>query len=369
MNKKIDTHKIRRIVVKIGSGLLIKDSEMNCSLLRSLADQITVLKKEGLDVLLVSSGAVGCGAKILQKNRNKMTLPQTQAAAAVGQSRLMHAYDDVFRKKDLVTAQVLLTREDLQDRLRYINASNTLNALLKEGVVPVINENDTVAVEELTFGDNDTLGALVSNLVHADLLVILSEVDGLWNYDTNTLVKRVETIDKDILSLVSSQSSKWGKGGMTSKLQAADMICQSGEMMIIANGHEKNILTRIMDGEDLGTLFYRSPGKMSAKKKWIAFAGRHRGTLMVDEGAKEALLKNRRSLLPSGLKAIQGDFKVGDLVEVVSREGVLAKGLVNYTSEDLEKIKGLSTSKIAGILGHKNYDEVISRDNLVVLEG
>lgn len=360
---------MKRVVVKIGTGLLIQDETINRSLMQSLVRQIAKIKKEHhTDIILVSSGAIGCGAKVLGQDRSKLTLPQSQAAAAVGQSRLMHVYNGLFQKQNLLSAQILVTRDDLQNRLRYLNADNTLRTLLQENVVPIINENDTVSVDEIKLGDNDVLAAYVSIMLKADMLIILSNVDGLLDLKQKKRIKQVSFIDQNVWGLVSGEKSALGTGGMKTKLDAAQMVTQAGEEVVIANGNTPNVLLKIMAGKDVGTRFKAGSHKMSSKKRWIAFAGRNQGELTVDQGAQNALVNDGKSLLASGVVSVSGTFQSGDVVHILYKNNIIAKGLSNYSAEDLKKIKGLKSNEVKSLLSSNRYDEVVHRNHMVLLQ-
>ena len=256
---KLHNHNIKRVIIKIGSSLLIKqDGAVDRKLINSVAKQIKALRSDGLEIVLVTSGAIGCGVRLLGQNRQNLTLPQSQAAAAVGQSRLMHVYDAVFGRLNMITAQILITREDVQSETRYLNAYHTMSELLKQNVVPIVNENDTVAVDEIKFGDNDALAAIIANLVQADLLIILSETDGLRDYTNNCRISCVTKIDNNIEALVQPQKTELGTGGMKSKIDAAKIVCEKGKMMIIAQGRLKNVLLKLIKGDDIGTVFFNA---------------------------------------------------------------------------------------------------------------
>ena len=360
--------KIRRLVLKIGSSLLIKDGVLNRSLIASLVDQVFRLKEKKVDVLLVSSGAVGYGLQLLGKNDRNVSLPQMQAAAAIGQSRLMGVYDRVFARKGMLTAQVLLTREDFQKRLRYLNTSNTLSSLLKYDVVPVINENDTVAVDEICWGDNDTLGALVTSLIDADLFVILTDMEGLYDFEKNCRIESVTKINSKIVDLIRPEKTLLGKGGMLTKIEAARIVVQAGKGMVIASGHTSNVLSRLLAGEDIGTYFIPCLQKMSSRKRWLAFAGRSKGQIVVDQGAYNALAQQGKSMLASGIQSFSGKFEIGDVVDILYTKRVVAKGLTNFSSLDVSKIKGLKTLQIKKLLKVQTYNEVIHRNNLVLMD-
>ncbi|MBW8884492.1 MAG: glutamate 5-kinase, partial [Planctomycetia bacterium] len=324
--------------------------------------------------VLVSSGAVGAGVGLLGLKTRPTDLAKLQAVAAVGQTHLIQSYDRVFAKHGRRAAQVLLTIEDVDDRLRYLNVRNTLHSLLDFGAVPIVNENDTVSVEELktTFGDNDRLAAMVTNLLRAPLLIVLSDIDGLYDGDpslpASRLVSTVERIDEHVLAYVRDRKTGQSKGGMASKLEAARMVTTAGENMIIASGHETNILTRIMAGENVGTLFVAQGKGISPFKRWLGFSAQVRGRIQLDDGARKAIVEKGRSLLAAGVVGTQGEFQKGDVVALCDAEGtVIARGLTNYSSADVERIKGIKSEKIAQVLGQRPYEEVIHRDNLAIV--
>jgi glutamate 5-kinase len=363
----------RRIVVKVGTSTLTHSTgKLNLALIEKLVRQLTDLRYQDKDVLLVTSGAVGAGMGKLGLTEKPKTIPEKQAAAAVGQGIIMHIYEKLFSEYGQVVAQLLLTRADMNDRRRFLNARNTLLTLLNKGVVPIINENDTVAVEEIRFGDNDTLGALVAGLVDADLLILLSDIDGLYTGDPRKdknarLIPIVEEITSEIQGLAGCAGSKFGSGGMATKLSAAKIAINAGIPMIIANGSRPDIIREICLGQTLGTLFTPREVKPHARKSWIAFGSDVQGKLWVDNGAKKAIINNGKSLLPSGIKKVEGDFTSGHVVSIVDPEGEeFARGIVNYSAEELEMIKGVQTKDIGKILGHKDYDEAIHRDNLAL---
>lgn len=364
---------VRRIVVKVGSNVLSGEcGHVSEQYIAGLARQIAMLMRQGREVILVTSGAIAAGLSRMNMSRRPRLLPQLQAAAAVGQSHLMQLYARQFREHGVEVAQILLTAEDLKARNRHLNARNTILTLLAGKIIPIINENDTVATEEIKFGDNDNLSALVANLVQADILIILTDTEGLMTVDPRrgkgSLVREVACVGEEVEALAKGAGSERGTGGMASKLKAVKMVVCSGESAIIANGREKDVLVRLLDGEQLGTFFSPRGGKLECRKRWIAFFTKPRGKLVVDEGAAAALLDKGKSLLPSGLKEIAGEFKSGDTVSIVtlaSRE--IARGLTNYSSAELQRIKGLKTGAIVDVLGYKDYDEVIHRDNLVLL--
>ena len=322
---------------------------------------------------MVSSGAIGSGMGLLKLKERPKTLSKLQACAAVGQLHLMQAYDDLFRAHSLLTAQVLLTQEDLNDRQRYLNAKNTLLTLLGEGVVTIVNENDTVSTDEIKFGDNDKLSSLVANLIEADLLILLSNVDGLYKYDgakkEKELVSVVNKISAEIEALAQRSKDELGTGGMVSKLQAARIAASSGIPCIIANGKKERILLDIIERKKTGTLFLPSSDKLAARKRWLSFSARPKGGIKVDNGAEEALTKRNKSLLSSGIIGAHGEFNKGEIVSICDIDGKeFARGIANYSSQDIDKIKGLKTAEISKIIGRKEADEVVHKDNLVIVK-
>ncbi|MBN3038675.1 MAG: glutamate 5-kinase [Candidatus Omnitrophica bacterium] len=379
MEKRRISDKLTRIVVKVGTRVLTcGDYRIDKSWIKELVAQIALLLERNIEVILVTSGAIGAGMGMLKAKTRPKLLPQQQACAAIGQSQLMKIYDTLFREHGLLTAQILLTAEDLGNRKRYLNAKNTLLTLLGyKNVVPIINENDTVSVDEIKFGDNDRLSAQVATLTHADLLIILSNVDGL--YDTRPsksqhkllkkcVISRVDKIDCEIEKVATKSLDSIGTGGMATKVQAAKMCGTSGIACIVGNGREKNILLKIVEGQDVGTLFVPKSEKLEAKKRWIGFSTKLKGEVFVDEGAKQALTVSKKSLLAKGIVKIRGNFAVGDTVSIMDINGKeFARGLANYSSTELSKIKGQKSDQIAEILGYKYYDEAIHRDHLVIL--
>jgi glutamate 5-kinase len=354
------------IIIKIGSQLLVENGVLNAKFMRHIAHQIHELRQQGLQCILVSSGAIGCGRFALTKQTRALTLPEKQAAAAVGQSHLMHVYDKVFSRFDIIPAQILLTRDDLQERQRYLNARHTLNCLLKHNILPIINENDTVAVDEIKLGDNDILASLIAGVIHADMLVILSSVEGLLNAD-HQRISQVNIGDKKLWSLVRPDKTSLGTGGMGSKLTAAQTLSYMGKPTIVASGKTPNVLLKIVANKDIGTLFLPDPNQLKGKKHWLAFVGKTKGEISIDAGAMKALVERGTSLLASGITGVVSSFKKGDLVLISHNGKPIAKGLINYSADEVQQIAGKKTSLIAGILGYKNYDEVIHRDNLVLI--
>ena len=366
--------RVRRLVVKVGSGLITAPGEgPDPKRIAALAADLAAAVGERREVALVSSGAIVTGMARLGLPARPRSIPEKQAAAAVGQSALMWHYEQAFKKHGLQVGQVLLTGQDVADRGRYLNARNTLLALMDFGVLPIVNENDTVAVDEIKVGDNDNLAALVAHLIDADLLILLTDVDGLYTGDPRRdpaarRLERVEAITADIRRLVFDRDGDVSVGGMSTKLEAADKAGASGIPMIIASGHEEGVVARILAGEALGTYFQPRDDRLAARKRWIGFAVRPRGRLTVDAGAKKALTERGKSLLPSGLVDVSGDFQAGEVVALAEAGGAdFARGLVNYDAAELRKIRGAKTADIERALGYKGLGEVIHRDNLVVL--
>ena len=361
-------------MIKIGTRVLTHtDGRLNPSKVAGIAQQVDKLLTGGKRIVLVSSGAVGAGLSQLGWSQRPTDLAQLQAVAAIGQTKLIEEYDRHFGLHGRHAAQVLLTAEDLAERTSYLNVRNTLLSLLKLEAVPIINENDTVAVEELmtTFGDNDRLASIVASLLNADLLIILSDVDGLFDRDPSDanaqLIPVVKSIDENTYDYAIAQKAKFSKGGMASKLRAAAAMTKSGKNVIVSNGHDEHVLEKIFSGRPTGTLFLGEAGSVSSRKRWIGFSARVVGTLTIDQGAVEALAEKGRSLLPIGITAIKGNFVKGDLVQILTPEGTeLARGLTNYDHQELQLICGKRTEEIAKILGHRPYDEAIHRDNLLI---
>lgn len=356
----------KRVVVKIGSRLL---AESPASRPATIADQVVDVKRRDVEVVIVSSGAIALGVRRLKLAARPTDLPGLQAAAAVGQSRLMQHWEDAFAAHDLAIGQVLLTHDDLGDRRRFLSARQTLRALLDHGVVPIINENDTVATEEIKFGDNDQLAALVCNLVSADALIILTDVEGVR--DANGVrMPIVHDIDREAAPVAGASTSGVGSGGMASKVGSARVVTRTGVPAIVAPGREPDVITRVLGGADVGTLFVPPPraASLSARKHWIAYGAKPVGKLVVDDGAVRAMKEGGKSLLPAGIKSVEGDFELGDTVSVVTVTGTeLARGLVAYPAGELRKISGLQSAAIEARLGYKSTDEAIHRDDLVIL--
>ncbi|MBI5760704.1 MAG: glutamate 5-kinase [Planctomycetales bacterium] len=362
----------RTIVIKVGTSMLSRDDDsLDEDRLTALAEQIHLVRQSGRQVVLVSSGAVGSGIGLLGLKERPTDLPHLQAAAAVGQAHLIRRYDDCFRRHGYHAAQVLLTANDFKRRPRYLNVRNTLHTLFEYHVIPIVNENDTVSIDEIRFGDNDRLSALVANLFDAPLLIILSVIDGLLDGPPDDaqsrLIPLVERWDDRLLALASSDRSKRGTGGMQSKLDAARTVTAVGENVIIANGRDSRVIVRILAGEEIGTLFLGEGESMPAWKRWIGYSIPPRGRFVLDDGARQALIQSGKSLLAIGITAVEGEFVKGEIVSVVDRTGTeFARGLTNYNSLDARRIAGKRTDAIAAILGNVPYGEVIHRDNLVV---
>ncbi len=368
--------KSRRVVIKIGSAVLTASGiGLDQERIGRLAAEISDLIASGREALVVSSGAIAAGfAKLgIEKKPRGMPLPLKQAAAAVGQSSLMWSYEKSFGECGRKVAQVLLTGEDLSSRERFLNARNTLHTLLEHGVVPIINENDTVSVAEIRFGDNDNLSGMVAHLVDADMLVILSDIDGLYSADPRlnpaaTLIPLVEKITPEMERGAGDALSAVGTGGMRSKIMAARKVGAYGVPLVIIDGKREGVLAALFAGAEVGTLFLPKEHKNRSRKHWIAYTACSTGRIVVDDGGRMALVEKNKSLLPGGVVTVEGTFKAGDCVTCFDKAGnSFARGLTNYSSTDLDRIKGHKTAEIESILGRKDYDEVIHRDDLVIL--
>jgi glutamate 5-kinase len=374
MRDELLTH-AKRIVVKIGSSLIASRATGLCpEQIERLADEIAELRASGREVLVVSSGAIVSGIKKLQLKEYPKSLPVKQAAAAVGQSRLMWAYEKAFERLGIQVAQILLTHQDLANRRRFLNARFTLTALIGFGVLPIINENDTVAVEEIRVGDNDTLASEVAHLVDADLLVILSDVDGLYTEDPRknpsaTLIPLIPEITEEVERQAGASSTFEGTGGMSTKVRAAKKVGEYGIPTLIVNSERAGILSSVFAGGPGGSFFLARERRLKSRKRWIAFTLRPRGHIRLDQGAVDALTKRGKSLLASGIVEVTGKFEAGDPVSCLDTDGKeCAKGLVNFSSDLLSRMKGLKTQNIQQQIGPQEYEEVIHRDNLVILE-
>lgn len=361
---------VRSIVIKLGTQVLSDSSRrLDEQYLCVIADQAHTLKERGIAVTIVSSGAIGAGLAILNMAKRPKDLPSLQAVAAVGQRRLMDAWADAFAPHKTPVAQVLLTREDIDSRQRFLNLRNTITATHKLGAIPIINENDTISTDELvriTFGDNDILAALVATALRADVLALLSVVDGINSADGQP----IRTIDRsdEARSHVRSEKSAMGKGGMNSKIEAARMVTRHGITMFVAHGRDPNILPRLLDGDERGTIFIPSKtNRARIRNRWID-AARPSGTITIDEGATRALVDRNKSLLPAGVCGVEGKFEPGDVVQILSLEGTpIARGLTNYSASDLEYIRGRKSAEVRSLLGPRAYDEAVHRDNLIVI--
>jgi glutamate 5-kinase len=367
----------RRIVVKVGSSILTRDGELRQRTFTEVARQVAALCDAGREVVVVSSGAIAIGSRELGWEVPGRSIPEKQAAAAVGQIGLVEIYRRRFARHGRRVAQILVTRTGLEERERFLNARRTLSTLLGLGVVPIVNENDTVATEEIRFGDNDNLSATVVNLVGADLLVILTDVDGLYDRPPSAagveepprLFDVVESVGAEIERAAQGSASAFGRGGMTTKLQAAQAAARCGASTILCNGHAKDVLLRAAQGERVGTLFLAG-SRIASRKHWLAFTLGTRGALVVDDGAARALVERGKSLLAAGIVEVQGKFGIGDPVACLDPSGrELARGLVAYGSEEIRRIARRPAREIAEVLGYSNGDEVIHRDDLVLVEG
>ena len=367
----------RRIVVKIGSRVLVQENGApNLDRMTMIVDAVADLRRLGKEVIIVTSGAVGAGLEALNLTVRPDTVPALQMAAAVGQPRLMTRYEQLFAERQCRIGQVLLTHGDLKDRTRHLNARNTMMNLLRHGIVPVVNENDVVSVEEITFGDNDMLASLVAVLTQADLLILLTTTDGVHDRMGDGASQRlsyVASVDEAILQHVRDEDNQFSTGGMASKLKSAQSAVDMGIPAVIADGRVAGVLQSILDGESVGTLLADdrpvAVKKLSGRKKWIALFHKPEGILAVDDGAERALMEEGKSLLPIGISRVEGDFQMGAVVDIHNGSGVtIARGLVDYASEQIRCIMGHKTTEIDRLLGRKDYDEVIHRDNLVVLQ-
>ena len=367
--------KAKRIVIKVGtSTITYANGKRNFSQIDRLAREISDLQNQGKEMILVTSGAVAVGVDRMGLPGKPKTIPGKQAAAAVGQGVLMHTYEKFFADYGQIVAQVLITKTEAIDRHRYTNTRNTFMELMRQRVIPIVNENDVVALDELKIGDNDNMSALVAGIVDADLVIILSDVDGLYTANPQThpdavIVPEVAEITPEIEASAGGVGSARGTGGMATKIQAAKAATSSGIHLVIASGTEKNAITRVLQGEELGTLFVSHENRLQFRKRWLAFGAKIAGSIVVDDGCAKAIRKaGGCSILPAGVFAVQGEFLPGSTVSVIDKDAhELARGLVHYSSAELEQIKGCNSGEIANILGHKNFDEVIHRDDLVIL--
>jgi glutamate 5-kinase len=363
----------RRLVLKIGSSILTDNGELRERVFGDIARQVSQLRDEGREIVIVSSGAIAIGSNRLGWNQPGRSIPEMQAAAAVGQIGLIELYQRRFARFEKRVAQVLLTRRGLEERERFLNARHTLLTLLRLGVVPIVNENDTVATEEIRFGDNDNLSATVVNLIGADLLVILSDVDGLHTEPPAAgaakppLFDVVEAVTPEIERAAQGSKSAFGRGGMTTKLEAVQAAARCGGSTVVCNGRSRDVILRVAAGEPVGTLFLAG-NRLRSRKHWLAFTTRTRGEVVIDAGAVDALIRRGKSLLPAGIVEVRGKFGIGDPVACTDEDGrEIARGLVAYASDDMRRIARLPTREIRRVLGYSNGNEVIHRDDLVLV--
>lgn len=364
---------VKRIVVKIGTSTLTHPTGLlNLNRIESIVRQLADINNKGIEVALVTSGAIGAGMGKLGLKARPKTIPEKQAAAAVGQGVLLHMYEKIFSEYGKTAAQILLTKEDILNRKRFLNARNTFFTLFNQGVIPIVNENDAVAVDEIKFGDNDTLSAMVTSLVEADLLILLSDIEGL--YDSNPkenkdakLISHVIDISDGIKEAAGGAGTSFGTGGMITKISAAEIAVKAGSSMIIVNGAAKNIISEVLECKDIGTFFEADKNPLQGRKCWISYNTLIKGKIEIDHGAVEAVVRYRKSLLPAGILSIDGVFEKGDIVSIVNASGdELARGITNYNSAEIDLIKGNQTSNIEDKLDYKSYDEVIHANNLVI---
>ena len=372
--KKFNFSEAEKIVIKLGSSIVTNDGDgLDEKCLSSLIKQISILNSQNKKVILVSSGAIAAGLRKLGVKKRPKVLSELQSAAAVGQMDLVRVYEELFSDNNLISAQILLTHSDLSDRKRYLNARSTIFNLIKNNVIPVINENDTVASEEIRFGDNDSLAAMVANLIEADLLVLLTDQDGLFSSDPRgdnnaKLIRHGYVDDKNLDDLASGTKSTIGTGGMATKILAARRAALSGAHTIIASGRRNNILVDLSNDEDIGTFLQSREVKLVARKKWLADNLKSNGKIYIDQGAEKALIHKGKSLLAAGVTKVIGTFDRGEVIQCVNESGhEILKGLVNYNSEEVKKIIGVSSDKIESILGYVNESSLIHRDNMIII--
>ncbi|GHD48593.1 glutamate 5-kinase [Marinobacter persicus] len=374
MTERAQLRQARRLVIKIGSALLTNDGKgLDEAALGLWVDQIAELVDDGVEIVIVSSGAVAVGMSRLGWHQRPDQLHELQAAAAVGQMGLVQTWEAQFKRHDIHTAQILLTHDDLSDRKRYLNGRSTLRALLDVGVIPIVNENDTVVTDEIRFGDNDTLGALVTNLVDADGLIILTDQVGLFDKDPRknadaTLVTESRASDPALDAMAGGGAGALGRGGMVTKLRASRLAARSGAFTVIVGGRIEHVITRLRQGDVIGTLLLPEQGRVAARKQWIAGHLQTRGRLTLDAGAVKGICLGGRSLLPVGVKAVAGQFRRGEMVSCVDESGrEVARGLVNYDASEARAILGHASSRITEVLGYVSDEEMIHRDNLVIV--
>jgi len=371
-DRKTSFDNAKRVIVKVGSNVLTENSGLDLNVVRSISRQICRLIDRGLEVILVTSGAMSAGIRKIGLSKRPDEIPKRQAVSAVGQASLIMEYENAFERYGNKVAQILLTSEDLNNRKRYLNARNTLYTLLSWQVVPIINENDTVAIESIKFGDNDNLAAMIALLMDADILIILSDIDGLYAKDPRSnpdaeLIPTVTTFKKSLEKVAGDIPGSLGTGGMLSKIKAAKKVTSAGVPMVIANGNVPDILEKLFDGGSYGTFFVPQADRLPSRKCWIGYSLKPEGVIVIDQGAATAVLKRGKSLLSSGIIGVEGDFGIGAPVEFKTAESdILGTGLVNYSAADIRKIMGLQSRQIQERLGEKPFDEVIHRDNLVI---
>jgi len=373
--KRVHFKTVKRAVIKIGSSILtFKDGNLDSKAFLRLASGISHVVERGTEAVIVSSGAIAAGVAKLGLRERPKTVPEKQAAAAVGQSRLMRFYEEAFQGHGITVGQILITHDDLRDRRRFLNARHTMTTLLKSKILPIVNENDSVAVEEIMVGDNDNLSALVAALVEADALIILSDIDGVYESDPKEeksarFLPIVGDIYKRLLTVKKPATKGLTVGGIVTKLEAAEKASQYGIPTVIANGRKEGVLKRIFDGEEVGTLILPEEKKLGSRKHWIAYTLKPAGEIVVDEGAKKAIIERGKSLLPIGVKEVKGTFGPGEAVRILGEDRKeFARGLVELESSQIKKIKGLKTSQIERVLGSKIAEEIVHRDDLVVLK-
>jgi len=375
--ERADKIHYRRIVVKLGTNLLNGGTaHLDHEIMSSLVGQDAGLHKQGLEIIMVSSGAIAAGRQKLGKTKERKDIPFKQVLASIGQINLMNSYERLFAGYDITVAQALLTKEDMSDRAGYLNARNTLLALLEFKVISIVNENDVVAIDEIKeakFGDNDNLSAMVANLVDADLLLLLTDVAGLYTSDPRAnpgaeLIPRVDRIDRYIENLAEGMPGPRGTGGMVTKVEAAKLATSSGVAVIIADGRQQGVIHRLVEGESLGTFFVPATTKMESRKRWMLCGLASRGKVIIDRGAAAALKKGNGSLLPAGITGVEKEFQRGDVVEIIDPEGKnIACGISNYNSADIAVIKGVQSVQITSLLGYEYGSEVVHRTNLVLI--
>lgn len=367
---------IKSIIIKVGTSSLCDDTgTIDYEKMLNIIQQVATIHRQGIKVTMVTSGAIGAGMGVLKLPERPKTIPQKQALAAIGQASLMKVYEDMFKLFRLQCAQILLNHDDFDDRKRLMNLFYSLQAIIDYQVIPIINENDALAVEEIKVGDNDTLAALMVPVVNADLLVLVSDIDGLYNDNPHInkaakLIRNVECINKDIQAMAKDTSSKVGTGGMATKIKAAKIVNDYGCDMAIVNGSQPNVLVDLLKGEEVGTYFNGKSGRiLSSRNHWIMYRSLPKGKIIVDEGASKMLLSRHTSLLPKGIRDVEGNFLMSQVVDVVDeKHQVIAKGVSNYSSDEIKLIKGMNTSEIESILHYKDYDEVIHASNMVLIK-